>query len=84
MATTSDTNTAAILAAFDNLPPAAFVKRPVVQALWGGICDEAVDQLEKVGKLPRRVKLGSRLNGWQVGALREALAALQSSSPKGA
>jgi predicted DNA-binding transcriptional regulator AlpA len=72
------TTTATLLAAFDGLPAAAYVKRPVVQALWGGICDEEVDRLEKAGRLPKRVKLGSRVNGWQVGALRKALEALQS------
>ncbi len=75
--------TAATIAAFDTLPGAAYVKRPVVQALWGGICDFEVDRLEKAGKLPRRVKLGARLNGWQVAALRSALAALQASPSKG-
>lgn len=76
------TNTTTILAAFEGLPAAAYVKRPVVQALWGGISDFEVDRLEKRGKLPKRVKLGARLNGWQVGALREALAALQASRSK--
>lgn len=72
-------HTTTILAAFDDLPAAAYVKRPVVQTLWGGISDFEVDRLEKAGKLPKRVKLGSRVNGWQVGALRQALAALAAS-----
>jgi predicted DNA-binding transcriptional regulator AlpA len=72
------TTTATILAAFDSLPASALVKRDVVQGLWGGISAFEVDRLEKRGRLPKRVKLGSRLNGWQVGALREALAALRS------
>jgi predicted DNA-binding transcriptional regulator AlpA len=76
---TNTANTAAILAAFETLPDSAYVKRPVVQGLLGGICDEEVDRLEKRGKLPKRVKLGSRVNGWQVGALRNALAALEAS-----
>ena len=75
----TNTTTSTILAAFDELPATAFVKRPVVQGLWGGISDFEVDRLEKAGKIPRRVKLGSRVNGWQVGALRDALAALQAS-----
>jgi hypothetical protein len=79
LATNNTPNTAAVLAAFDTLPAAAFVKRPVVQALWGGICDFEVDRLERAGRLPKRVKLGSRVNGWQVGALRAALAGLQAS-----
>jgi predicted DNA-binding transcriptional regulator AlpA len=73
---TNTANTAAILAVFDSLPAGAYVKRPVVMGLMGFICDEEVDRLEKAGKLPKRVKLGSRVNGWQVGALRAALAAL--------
>lgn len=76
---TNTATTAAIIAAFDTLPASAFVKRPVVMGLLGGICDEEVDRLEKRGKLPKRIKLGTRLNGWQVGALRAALAALQAS-----
>ena len=75
----TNTTTAAALTAFDGLPAAAYVKRAVVQALWGGISDFEVDRLEKAGKLPRRVKLGSRLNGWQVGELRAALAACMAS-----
>lgn len=78
-----DTNTATILAAFDGLPDVAYVKRPVVQGLMGGISDFEVDRLEKRGKLPKRVKLGARVNGWQVGALRAALAALQATRSEG-
>ena len=76
---TNHTTTASILAAFDTLPDVAYVKRPVVQGLMGGISGFEVDRLEKRGKLPKRIKLGTRVNGWQVGALRAALAALQAS-----
>ena len=80
MTNTRHSNTAAIIAAFDTLPASSFVKRNVVMGLFGFICDEEVDRLEKRGKLPKRVKLGTRVNGWQVGALREALADLQRTS----
>ena len=62
---------------FDALPPQAFVKRPVVQALFGGISDEEVRRCVKEGRLPKPKKLGSRNLIWQVGELREALAKLQ-------
>jgi hypothetical protein len=67
--------TAAILAAFDALPEPALVKRDIVRALFGNICAFEVDRMEKAGRIPKRVKIGSRVNGWQVGELRAALAA---------
>jgi predicted DNA-binding transcriptional regulator AlpA len=66
-----------VLAHFDELPADALGKLPVVQALAGGISDESVRRYVKSGRLPRPVKLGLRLNGWRVGELRAALAALQ-------
>ena len=44
-------NTTAILADFDSLPDIAYVKRPTVQRLWGGISAFEVDRLEKAKKL---------------------------------
>ena len=62
---------------FEVLPASAYVKRPVVQALFGGISDEEVRRRTNDGRIPRPTKLGSRANIWQVGQLREALARLQ-------
>ena len=70
---------AAVLTAFDEMPAAAFVKREIVQGLFGNVSAFEVDRMEKAGRIPKRVKIGSRLNGWQVGELRSALAARMAS-----
>jgi hypothetical protein len=69
-----DAQTLAALQQFDDLPASAYVKRPVVQVLFGGISDEEVRRRTLDGRVPRPTKLGSRINFWQVGELREALA----------
>ncbi len=63
---------------FEDLPTSAYVKRPVVQVLFGGISDEEVRRRTIDGRIPKPTKLGSRANIWQVGQLRDALARLQS------
>jgi hypothetical protein len=72
-----DSQTIAALRQFEDLPSSAYVKRPVVQALFGGISDEEVRRRTLDGRIPKPTKLGSRNNIWQVGKLREALARLQ-------
>ena len=72
-----DSQTLAALKQFDDLPPSAYVKRAVVQALFGSISDEEVRRRTLDGRIPKPTKLGSRANLWQVGQLREALARLQ-------
>ena len=72
-----DNHTLSALKQFEDLPASAYVKRPVVQALFGGISDEEVRRRTLDGRIPKPTKLGSRNNIWQVGQLREALAALQ-------
>jgi hypothetical protein len=72
-----DSQTLAALKQFEDLPKTAYVKRPVVQALFGGISDEEVRRRTLDGRIPKPTKLGSRNNIWQVGQLREALAKLQ-------
>jgi len=67
---------ASTLSQFDTLPDCAFVRMPVVQALRGGITQKSVYDLINSGALPRPVKLGTRMNGFQVGQLRKHLAAL--------
>lgn len=69
--------TLAALQQFEALPACAYVKRPVVQALFGGISDEEVRRRTQDGRIPKPTKLGSRNNIWQVGQLRDALARLQ-------
>jgi hypothetical protein len=72
----AEAQTLAALAQFDCLPDAAYVKRRVVQALFGGISDEEVRRRTLDGRIPIPTKLGTRVNIWQVGELREALARL--------
>ena len=72
-----DTQTLAALKQFEHLPGTAYVKRPVVQVLFGGISDEEVRRRTLDGRIPKPTKLGSRNNIWQVGQLRAALARLQ-------
>jgi predicted DNA-binding transcriptional regulator AlpA len=67
----------AALKQFEDLPACAYVKMPVVMALFGGISDEEVRRRTRDGRIPKPTKLGSRNNIWQVGQLREALAKLQ-------
>jgi hypothetical protein len=73
-----DHQTLAALRQFEDLPPSAYVKRPVVQILFGSISDEEVRRRTMDGRIPKPTKLGSRANIWQVGQLRAALALLQS------
>lgn len=73
-----NTQTLAALRQFEDLPPSAYVKRAVVQVLFGGISDEEVRRRTMDGRIPKPTKLGSRANIWQVGQLRAALALLQS------
>jgi hypothetical protein len=75
--TDQDAQTLRALRLFDDLPPSAYVKRRVVQALFGDISGEEVRRRTLDGRLPKPTKLGSRNNIWQVGQLRDALAALQ-------
>lgn len=72
-----DSQTLSALKQFEDLPGSAYVKRPVVQLLFGGISDEEVRRRTLDGRIPKPTKLGSRNNIWQVGQLREALARLQ-------
>lgn len=65
--------TGAALADFDNLPDAAHVRLPVVQALYA-CSDETIRRRVKAGQIPPPKKLGPRLTAWNVGDLRKALA----------
>jgi predicted DNA-binding transcriptional regulator AlpA len=58
---------------FDLLPSAAFVKQPVVEALFA--CSPAtLWRRVKSGEIPAPDKLSERSNGWNVGRLRAKLA----------
>lgn len=73
-----NSQTLSALRQFEDLPSSAFVKCPVVQVLFGSISDEEVRRRTMDGRIPKPTKLGSRVNIWQVGQLRAALALLQS------
>ncbi|OHB28145.1 MAG: transcriptional regulator [Phenylobacterium sp. RIFCSPHIGHO2_01_FULL_69_31] len=64
--------TSAALADFDRLPDAAFVRLPVVMALFA-CSDETVRRRVKAGAIPAPVKLGPRSTAWRVGDLRATL-----------
>ena len=61
---------------FDELPDSAYVRQPVVEALFG--CSHAtVWRRVKDGGIPSPRKLSERITGWNVGALRQALSDLE-------
>jgi predicted DNA-binding transcriptional regulator AlpA len=71
------------LAEFDRLPDAAFVRLPVVQALYGGVDASTVWKRVKAGKIPRPAKLAAMTTAWQVGELRRDLAAIAAGASAG-
>ena len=59
---------------FGDLPDEAFVRQPVVEALFG-YSHATLWRRVRDESLPAPCKLGPRLNGWRVGDLRAVLAA---------
>lgn len=57
---------------FDSLPDSAFVRQPVVKALFG-FSDSTVWRRVKSGALPAPEKQGPRVTAWNVGKLRRVL-----------
>lgn len=66
---------------FDSLPDSALVRQRTVEALFS-ICDVSVWRWVKSGRLPAPVKLSCRVNGYNVGEVRTALAKLQKGRPE--
>lgn len=60
---------------FDDLPNSAYVRIGVVRALNGNCSEATVYRMSQQGILPQPCKLGARMSGWNVGKLRQALAA---------
>lgn len=58
---------------FDALPDSAFVRLPIVKALFGGRSHASIYRDVKAGRLPAPVALGPRCSGWNVGSLRKIL-----------
>jgi predicted DNA-binding transcriptional regulator AlpA len=73
------TNSAEALANFDSLPDAAYVRQPVVEALFG-VSSATVWRMVGSGRVPRPIKTGPRATAWNVGELRRALAAMRKSA----
>lgn len=71
------------LANFDSLPDSAYVRMPVVQALYA--CSSmTVWRGVKSLRIPAPKKLSPRTTCWNVGELRRALEIHQSEEPKAA
>lgn len=58
---------------FDELPDSAFVRQPVVEALFS-CSGPTVWRMSNDGRLPKPRKLSDRVTGWNVGKLRQVLA----------
>ena len=58
---------------FDSSPDSAYVRQPIVQALFG-VSAATVWRMVKRGVLPAPRKLSERVTAWQVGELRKVLA----------
>lgn len=71
--TPADSLPADVLANFDKLPDCAFVRLPVVRALFGGCSASTVWRGVKTGSIPKPVPLTERMTAWNVGELRQAL-----------
>lgn len=57
---------------FDNLPDAAHVRQPVVEALYA--CSSAtLWRYVKAGVIPHPKRFGGRITAWNVGELRNSL-----------
>lgn len=60
---------------FDSLPDSAYVRQPVIEALFG-YSSATVWRRVKDGRLPAPRKLSDRVTTWNVGELRRVLADL--------
>ena len=59
---------------FDSLPNSAFVRQPIVQALFASSAATIWRRVHD-GRLPQPRKLSSRITAWNVGELRRVLLA---------
>lgn len=62
------------LAIFDQLPDSAYIRLEVLKRLYG-ISSASCWRAVKNGRIPRPVKLTERCTAWNVGLIRESLAA---------
>lgn len=59
---------------FSSMPPEAFVRQPTVKALLG-CSDSTIWRMVGRNDMPKPRKISARITAWQVGPLREWLAA---------
>ncbi len=72
-AATNHSLPADVLAGFDQLPDCAYVRLPVVRALFGGCSASTIWRAVKNGTVPQPATIAERMTGWSVGDLRQAL-----------
>ncbi|MBA2350937.1 MAG: AlpA family phage regulatory protein [Burkholderiales bacterium] len=59
---------------FDQLPSSGFVRQPIVESLYS-ISGATVWRWSKTGRIPKPTKLSAGITAWNVGELRQSLAA---------
>ena len=64
----------AALSQFDHLPNSAYIRLPIMMALYG-VSSATIWRGVKNGSIPRPVKLTQRTTAWSVGLVRQALLA---------
>ena len=62
------------LANFDVMPNSAYIRLPVIKALYG-VSSATIWRGVKIGTIPKPIKLSERCTAWNVGLVRAALAA---------
>lgn len=70
----STPNVPSALLNFDSLPDSAFIRLPVIKALYG-VSSATIWRGVKTGSIPKPSKLSERCTAWNVGLVRAALAA---------
>ena len=59
---------------FDSMPDGAFIRLPVLKALYG-VSSATIWRGVKIGSIPKPSKLSERCTAWNVGLIRADLAA---------
>ena len=67
-------NLSPALANFDTMPNSAYIRLPVIKALYG-VSSATIWRGVKIGTIPKPSKLSERCTAWNVGLVRAALAA---------
>ncbi len=67
-------NLSPALANFDAMPNSAYIRLPVIKALYG-VSSATIWRGVKIGTIPKPCKLSERCTAWNVGLVRAALAA---------